>query len=68
MYKAYKYRIYPTDDQKASLAKAFGCCRWYWNFALNLCQETYLKTGKGLSRGYIQGLLPGLKKEYPWLT
>ncbi|MFO7029480.1 hypothetical protein B9T07_05325, partial [Limnospira fusiformis CCALA 023] len=22
MYKAYKYRIYPTDDQKASLAKA----------------------------------------------
>ncbi|MBS0015527.1 hypothetical protein B9T07_14265, partial [Limnospira fusiformis CCALA 023] len=31
MYKAYKYRIYPTDDQKASLAKAFGCCRWYWN-------------------------------------
>ncbi|MFO7092693.1 RNA-guided endonuclease InsQ/TnpB family protein, partial [Limnospira platensis] len=68
MYKAYKYRIYPTDDQKASLAKAFGCCRWYWNLALNLCQETYLKTGKGLSRGYIQGLLPGLKKEYPWLT
>ncbi|MFO7144276.1 hypothetical protein B9T16_23295, partial [Arthrospira sp. PCC 8006] len=24
MYKGYKYRIYPTDDQKASLAKAFG--------------------------------------------
>ncbi|MCW6035233.1 helix-turn-helix domain-containing protein [Spirulina subsalsa FACHB-351] len=67
MYKAYKYRIYPTDDQKVSLAKAFGCCRWYWNFALNLCQETYLKTGKGLSRGYIQSLLPGFKKEYPWL-
>ncbi|MFO7033108.1 hypothetical protein B9T07_25465, partial [Limnospira fusiformis CCALA 023] len=22
MYKGYKYRIYPTDDQKASLAKA----------------------------------------------
>jgi putative transposase len=68
MYKAYKYRIYPTDEQKLSLAKAFGCCRWYWNFALNLCQETFIKTGKGLSRGYIQGLLPGLKKEYPWLT
>jgi putative transposase len=24
-------------------------------------------TGKGLSRGYIQGLLPALKKEYEWL-
>ncbi|WP_017304803.1 IS200/IS605 family element RNA-guided endonuclease TnpB [Spirulina subsalsa] len=68
MYKAYKYRIYPTNEQKVSLAKAFGCCRWYWNLALDLCQKTYIETGKGLSRGYIQGLLPGLKKEYPWLT
>ncbi|WP_017306688.1 RNA-guided endonuclease InsQ/TnpB family protein [Spirulina subsalsa] len=68
MYKAYKFRLYPTNDQKVSLAKAFGCCRWYWNFALDLCQKTYIQTGKGLSRGYIQGLLPGLKKEYPWLT
>ncbi|WP_017305567.1 RNA-guided endonuclease InsQ/TnpB family protein [Spirulina subsalsa] len=68
MYKAYKYRIYPTDEQKVSLAKAFGCCRWYWNFALDLCQKTYIETGKGLSRGYIQSLLPKLKKEYPWLT
>jgi putative transposase len=32
-----------------------------------LCQETYQKTGKGLSRSKIQGLLPNLKKEYPWL-
>ncbi|WP_017305768.1 IS200/IS605 family element RNA-guided endonuclease TnpB [Spirulina subsalsa] len=68
MYKAYKYRIYPTDEQKVSLAKAFGCCRWYWNFALDLCQKNYIETGKGLSRGYIQSLLPKLKKEYPWLT
>ena len=68
MYKAYKFRIYPSAEQEVALAKAMGCCRWYWNYALNLCQETYNKTGKGLSRGYIQGLLPGLKKEYPWLT
>ena len=49
------------------LAKSFGCARWFWNYALNLCQETYKNTGKGLSRGYIQGLLPALKKEYEWL-
>ncbi|PPT08687.1 Mobile element protein [Geitlerinema sp. FC II] len=67
MFKAYKYRIYPTHEQQATLAKSFGCCRWYWNYALNLCQETYRTTGKGLSRGYLQGLLPALKKEYPWL-
>lgn len=67
MYKAYKYRIYPTSEQETLLAKSFGCARWFWNYALNLCQETYKNTGKGWSRGYIQGLLPALKKEYEWL-
>jgi putative transposase len=68
MYKAYKFRIYPTNEQQIALAKAFCCCRWFWNYSLNLCQKTYLTTGKGLSRGAIQGLLPSLKKEYSWLT
>jgi len=68
IYRAYKLRIYPNTEQQTALAKAMGCCRWYWNYSLNLCQETYSKTGKGLSRGYIQGLLPELKKEYTWLT
>jgi len=67
MYKAYKYRIYPTQEQETLLAKSFGCYRWFLNYALNLCQETYKNTGKGLTRGYIQGLLPALKKEYEWL-
>ncbi|HBW57825.1 MAG TPA: transposase, partial [Oscillatoriales bacterium UBA8482] len=68
MFQAYKHRIYPTPEQQIALAKSFGCCRWYWNHALNLCQKTYKITGKGLSRKAIQGLLPELKKEYPWLT
>ncbi|NCO76916.1 MAG: helix-turn-helix domain-containing protein, partial [Cyanobacteria bacterium] len=25
MLKAYRYRIYPTDEQKVLLAKTFGC-------------------------------------------
>ncbi len=68
MYKAYKFRLYPTNDQKIALSKAFGCCRWYWNYSLNLCQETYKNQGKGLSRFAIQSLLPELKKENEWLT
>ena len=68
MYQAYKYRIYPTKQQKEALARAFGCCRWFWNYALNLCQQTYKETGKGLSRFAIQSKLPALKKEYSWLT
>ena len=68
MYSAYKFRVYPTNEQQVALAKSFGCCRWFWNYSLNLCQETYKVSGKSLSRGAIQGLLPALKKEYPWLT
>jgi putative transposase len=68
MHSAYKFRAYPTDEQQIALAKSFGCARWYWNYSLNLCQETYKATGKSLSRGAIQGLLPSLKKEYEWLS
>ena len=28
MLKAYKYRIYPTNEQKEQIAKIFGCCRF----------------------------------------
>ena len=68
MYQSYKFRLYPTNEQKITLAKSFGCCRWYWNYSLSLCQETYTITGKSLSRFAIQSLLPDLKKEYEWLS
>jgi putative transposase len=67
MYKAYKFRIYPNAQQQQYFAGAFGCCRWFWNYSLNLCQVTYKETGKGLNRAAIQGMLPALKVEYPWL-
>lgn len=34
MLKAYKYRIYPTSEQKTLLAKHFGCARWMYNYGL----------------------------------
>ncbi len=68
MLKAYKYRIYPTGEQEILLAKSFGCVRWFYNYALNLTNETYKATGKGLSRNDIINLLPSLKREYEWLA
>ncbi|WRH66679.1 MAG: helix-turn-helix domain-containing protein [Planktothrix sp. GU0601_MAG3] len=50
IFQAFKYRIYPTTEQQISLAKSFGCCRWYGNYALNLCQKNYKTRGKRLSR------------------
>ena len=63
MLKTVKVRLYPTKEQKQYLAKSFGCVRWFWNYSLNLTNETYQLTGKGLSRADIQGMLPLLKRQ-----
>jgi len=67
--KVVKIRIYPDSSQKLALAKAFGSCRWVWNHFLNLMNETYKQTGKGLSGYDVKKLLPDLKKqeETAWL-
>ena len=64
---AQKIRIYPNQNQQQQLAKAMGCCRWWWNQALNVCNQTYKETGKGISRSGLNALLPKLKKEHEWL-
>jgi hypothetical protein len=51
MLRATKYRIYPTFEQRRHLAQSFGCCRFAWNYALNLTNETYKTTEQNRS-GY----------------
>lgn len=34
MLNAYKYRIYPNNEQKLYLAKTFGCSRLIYNLML----------------------------------
>lgn len=67
--KAYKYRLYPTEDQKILLAKHFGCSRWVYNYALDKKIKAYQTTKESLSRFTIQKDLPALKKleETSWL-
>ncbi|MBP5977072.1 IS200/IS605 family element transposase accessory protein TnpB [Brasilonema sp. CT11] len=67
--QAVKIRLYPTDQQVQILAQHFGCARWWWNYGLNKCIETYKATGKGLSQSGLNSLLPALKKdeETEWL-
>jgi putative transposase len=69
MYKGFKYRIYPNEEQKDLILKHIGCSRWIYNYALNKKTESYQQTGKGLSRFDIQKDIPKLKKneETFWL-
>jgi putative transposase len=70
MLKTVKVRLYPTKEQELELAKAFGSVRWFWNYSLNLTNEIYKASGKGLGRNQIQALLPVLKKQEDtkWLS
>jgi putative transposase len=63
-------RLYPSQEQQIQLAQAFGCARWWWNYALNKSIETYKETGKGLTRAALNAFLPTLKKaeETIWLA
>ena len=44
--QAYKFRMYPNNVQCILFAKTFGCCRKYYNLALNDEKEYYNKTGE----------------------
>ncbi|MBW4450692.1 MAG: transposase [Spirirestis rafaelensis WJT71-NPBG6] len=61
-HKAVQVRLYPTKDQQTLLVQAFGCSRWWWNYALNKSIEVYKQTGKRLGRSALNALLPALKK------
>lgn len=39
--KGFKYRIYPTEEQKVYLAKIFGSCRFVYNHFLAKCIKEY---------------------------
>ena len=53
MLRAYKYRIYPTEEQKVLFAKTFGCCRFVYNWALSLKIEAYKNSKETLCNVYL---------------
>jgi putative transposase len=69
IYRAYKYRLYPTKAQEMLINKHIGACRWTYNYALEKKTKAYTQDKTKLSRFQIQADLPELKKseETEWL-
>lgn len=68
MLKAYKYRIYPNNEQKVQIEKTFGCCRFVYNQTLAYRKERYEKEKKSVSKIDCNNYCNReLKKEYEWL-
>lgn len=60
--KAYKFRLYPNEEQEQFFAKTFGCSRAIWNMMLADKIKHYEETGENLYNTPAQ-----YKKEFPWL-
>ena len=62
MYKAYKFRLYPDDNQKTLIHKTFGCTRFVYIYFLNECQKD------GYQKAYdMCKKLKELMRQYPFL-
>jgi len=68
MLKAYKYRLYPSADQKALMDKHFGCSRFIYNWALAKKIEAYQTSKTKLDYFDFAKDLTSLKDRYPWLS
>lgn len=67
MLKAYKYRLYPSDDQINQMNHHFGCCRMIWNLALDVKKIAWNNARKNITRNQLQKQLVELKESCPWL-
>ena len=65
--KAYKFRLYPNDEQTSFLARCFGCSRFVYNHFLRLTTDVYAEAKKSLRYKDWAGLLVELKKQFEWL-
>jgi putative transposase len=66
--KAYRLKLYPTKAQASTLARNAGACRWLWNHLLAMQKARYDLDKTFVFFHDMSKMLPGLKKEYPWLA
>jgi len=67
MEKCYKFRLYPTPEQRLLMQKTFGCCRFIFNHYLAERKEKYKAEGKAPTRYEQDRSMTSLKKELEWL-
>ena len=67
--RSYKYRFYPTDEQKMQLSHAFGSSRFVYNHFLKKRTDAYYEKKESLNYHKTSELLTQLKNDenYSWL-
>ena len=67
--RSYRYRFYPTEEQKIQLSHAFGCSRFVYNHFLKERTDAYYEKQEKVNYHKTSELLTVLKKEesFNWL-
>ena len=65
--KAFKFRIYPTEEQELLLQKTFGCVRYVYNYFLARRIKDYKENKENIGLCQCSRELTQLKKELEWL-
>lgn len=68
-YKAFKFKLNPTDEQLVLLKQHGGACRFIYNYFLNLCIKTYESEHRYMNYNDQSALFTKLRhyEEYSWL-
>lgn len=67
VYKTYKYRVYPTQEQTAQIELTFKMCAFVWNKFLERLTKAYRRRGESLTIFDCDHILKEMKAYYPWL-
>ena len=65
--KAYKFRIYPTEEQEIFFDKSFGCVRKVYNLMLKKKKKAYEEVKNDSSKKMTFPTPAKYKKEFPFL-
>lgn len=63
MNRAFKYRIYPTEEQKTQIHKTIGCCRLMYNQLLDDCNRQLEESKTFKIKKYTD-----VKKDYDFMS
>ena len=64
---AYKFRLYPTDEQINLILRFLGCCRFIYNYYLAKRIAVFKETGITFTYNDCSSDMTKLKKSLPWL-
>ena len=69
MQKAYRFRLYPTDEQGQQMTRIIGCCRFVWNRLLEYSSKSYERRKESHTAFDLNNFIAhSLKPAFPWLS